>query len=286
MQQGLSEKAAKTIFLKNKCKRLLLTLTLAYSILLLGACSLQNKMLYHPQVESLAQQQQVAKNYGLQSWPSNDDCQGFLARPSTSQVAGTIILCHGNAGHALHRINYLPNLLQRGWRVLLLEYPAFGHRPGELGEEVFAQVTLAAIDGINKQFPGERLILMGESLGCGVACSSIKQINSEQVHALVLITPWDNLCDLASEKLPLLPASWFLNDPYDSAANLKDYKGFILIAAAEHDRVIPLHHALALRKKTPQSQWLLMPDCGHNSWMTQQGELFFSHFDKLVKKLE
>jgi pimeloyl-ACP methyl ester carboxylesterase len=227
----------------------------------LGAIFLwQDRLLYMPSRAAVAQ---VAAG-GLRPWPSADDFRGLVADPPGA-VRGTVVVFHGNAGHAGHRAYYAAALVPLGLRVILAEYPGYGPRPGVVGEATFvpdAEETLALAHRLH----GAPLLVAGESLGAAVAAAAAAR-QRELTAGLLLITPWDRLAHVASHHYPWLPVRWMLRDGYDSVANLAAYDRPVVVAVAERDSIVParygtaLHAALAAPKRL-----VIVADSEHNDW--------------------
>ncbi len=241
--------------------RVLLALLLA----VLGGCNLQKNMLYYPD-HSLPSPQQLAADR-IRFWPSESaqDYRGFIGPTPAGKARGTIVVFHGNAGTAAHRAFYTEALVPLGFRVVLAEYPGYGGRPGELGEESLVRDGRETVRLASEQF-GSPLYVLGESLGCGVAAAIAKDPSS-RIDGIILITPWDSLLSIAKDKFPWLPVRLLLSDSYDSVANLKAFGQRIAVVAAEQDEVIPPAHARKLYQSVQSEKQLwTIRGAGHNDW--------------------
>lgn len=231
--------------------------------LALAGCNLQRNMLYYPSTHLPTQASLAAKS--IQFWPSGPkDYRGFLGVPSGTPK-GTFVIFHGNAGTAAERAYYTRTLTRLGYRVLLAEYPGYGARNGEPGEDVLVSDAKEILFLAFEQF-GPPIVLLGESLGCGVAAAAVKDL-SVRIDGIILITPWDTLQSVAGEKFSWLPVRFFLRDTYDTIGNLRKYRGRIAIVGAERDEVIPIRHALALFESLAANKRMYtIKDAGHNDW--------------------
>ena len=234
---------------------------LAAAVLLGALTMLQDHLLYFPARASVAEMGRT----GLSPWPAPDNFRGLLAEPAGA-VRGTAIVFHGNAGHAGQRAYYAEALLPLGLRVILAEYPGYGPRDGALGESSLVADAAASIEAAHRQF-GAPLIVIGESLGAGVAAAAVAQ-QSGRVAGVLLITPWDRLENVASFHYPWLPVRWLLRDRYDSAAHLADFGAPVLVAVAERDSIVPARFGRALYDALPQPKRLVSIEAaGHNDWL-------------------
>lgn len=250
--------------------RILLYLLMGY-LLLVGITALaQKRMLYFPDpTPPSAANLRPAYGPALAVWPaaSNSTHRGYVsAEPLDSVPArGTVVVFHGNAGNARHRGYYPMALEPRGYRVILAEYPGYGGRDGEHGEAAFVADGRETVRRALAEFGGP-LWLWGESLGAGVA-TALAADSELPVAGVVLITPWDNLPDLAQALYWYLPARWLLRDRYDNRANLSKYPGPVAVLIAERDEIIPVSHSQRLYEALPdpKRRWIF-PGAGHNSW--------------------
>lgn len=225
--------------------------------------ALQDLFLYFPETLPPERYRAEALALRLAPWPSSDDFRALLREPDTPARA-TAVVFHGNAGHALHRAWYASILSGLGLRVLLVEYPGYGHRGGSLGEASFAGDGAQLLALARQRFPGP-VIVIGESLGAGVAGSVVAR---EPADAIMLITPWKDLPGLAGHHYPWLPTRWLLRDRYDTAANLASFRGPVALVIAERDQVIPPAFGRALFDALPNGRkhLLIVPGHGHNDW--------------------
>jgi hypothetical protein len=239
-----------------------LLLSIAAILLLLVAAlyAFQDRLLYYP---SRATPEALAGD-GLAAWPSPEDFRGLLHAPA-GRPRGTVLVFHGNAGHAGHRAYYAHEFGPLGWRVLLAEYPAYGPRQGRLGESSLVADAEETLAQAHRAF-GAPLVVVGESLGAGVAAAAAAR-RPESVAGLVLLTPWDRLARVATLHYPGLPVERMLRDRYESAAHLADFERPVVVVVAERDALVParlgrdLHAALRGPKRL-----VVIPGAGHNDW--------------------
>ena len=240
---------------------IMLWLVTACAIALAAPAMFQDSLLYHPTRAQAADMVSA----GLVAWPAEGDFRGLVAEPS-GPARGTALVFHGNAGHAGQRDYYAEALTRLGLRVILAEYPAYGPREGALGERSLVEDAGQTI-ALAHQLHGPPLLLIGESLGAGVAAAAgAKQ--REHVAALMLITPWDTLEHVAAYHYPWLPVSWLLRDRYDSAAHLASLGRPVLVAVAERDRIVPARFGTALYEALPGPKRLdVVRAADHNDWV-------------------
>lgn len=239
-------------------------------VLLAGGIALfQDRLLYFPEPVALPTLLAEAKQDGLRGWPAKGEFRGLLREPE-GPARATLVLFHGNAGHAGHRAYYTV-LVRFGVRVILAEYPGYGARPGMLGEEALVADAAETVAQAHREFGGP-VLLAGESLGAGVAAAAYARV-PEFVAALWLITPWDSLVNVARHHYPWLPVDWMLRDRYDSLTHLADAQIPVAVTLADRDTIVPARFGRHLYEqlRTPKRLWQLS-GAGHNDWL--------GHFDE------
>jgi pimeloyl-ACP methyl ester carboxylesterase len=238
-----------------------LSIVVAALLVLAALFMKQDRLLYFP---AHAPVEQMASGV-LGAWPDAASFRGLVAEPA-GVPRGTAVVFHGNAGHAGHRAYYAAMLTRLGLRVILAEYPAYGPRDGALGERSLVDDAAQTI-ALAHRLHGSPLLLIGESLGAGVAAAAAAS-QREQVAALMLITPWDRLEQVAAHHYPWLPVGWLLRDRYDSVVHLAQIGRPVLVAVAERDRIIPARFGTALYDTLPGPKRLeVVRAADHNDWI-------------------
>lgn len=236
-------------------------LAIVFILVLGGVTMLQDQWLYYPDkapVEELA-------GGPLRAWPTPDDFRGLVAEPD-GPVRGTAVVFHGNAGHAGHRGYYAAALTRLGLRVILAEYPGYGPRDGKPGEQALVDDADATVALAHRRY-GAPLLLVGESLGAGVA-AAVAARQHDRVASLLLVTPWDRLENVAAFHFPWIPVRWVLHDRYDSAAHLASFDRPVLVVVAEADSIVPARFGEALYDGlTAPKRRIVVPAADHNDWV-------------------
>ena len=215
---------------------MLLTLGIAYGLLLVAGCAWQRKLLYFPTKQSVVEAERLAAQEGFVPWlnPAGE-IMGWKM-PAIGLPTGSVLIVHGNAGCALNRDYIARPIHETGTLdVLVMEYPGYGARGGSPGKPSW----LAAIEEAFALLPKDRPIyLVSESLGTGVA-AYLAKTHPDQVAGMVMFVPYDSLPALAQSKMPVLLPYLFLVDRYQPSEWLKDYRGPVKVVLAGRDEVIP-----------------------------------------------
>ncbi|WP_051482081.1 alpha/beta hydrolase [Paraburkholderia nodosa] len=230
-------------------------------VLLEGVAMLQERFLYFP--EKVAIEDVVSER--LVTWPTTEAFRGLVGEPPGT-VRGTAIVFHGNAGHAGHRSFYASALNRLGLRVILAEYPGYGPREGSPNEACLVVDAQEAI-GLAHRLYGAPLLLIGESLGAGVAAAAGSR-ERDKVAGLMLITPWDKLEHVAAFHYPWAPVKWLMHDRYDSVTHLAAFGQPVLVVVAERDSIVPARFGEALHSALPGPKQLKIVEAAeHNDWI-------------------
>ena len=239
----------------------------------------QDRLLYFPDQASIAQMTSA----GLRSWPSELEFRGLVSEP-VGVTRGTAIVFHGNAGHAGYRAFYSSSLTPLGLRVILAEYPGYGPRSGKLGEASLVADAVETLSLAHRQY-GEPILLIGESLGAGVAAAAGAR-NSSQVAGLLLITPWNKLEQVARYHYRWLPVRWLLRDQYDTISNLAGFEKPVAVVVAQNDSIVPAQLGVSLQEALQAPKKLItLSSSDHNSWPAHVDQNWWrSAIEFLMKK--
>lgn len=255
----MTEKMAGTL-------KLLGTAGLLAALIYAGLCALlylgQRKMIYFPMCASEDSLRDQAAAEGLLPWHVGGRHAGW--QTTNIQARACLLMLHGNAGYAAHRISYFRELLRLTgeFQVFLLEYPGYGARPGEPTE---ASLVGAAREAMQSLPPDKPVYLMGESLGSGVAVAIWPEFQP-QVRGVILVVPFSSLREAARHHYPWLPTSLILRDRFEVETVLRGRDmGPLFVALAGRDEVVPM----ALGKKLFEAyggrkQIWIAPEAGHN----------------------
>lgn len=199
---------------------------------------------------------------GSAEWIENGTYHGKVCEPAGA-ARGTVVIYHGNAGTVDDRAALATALTARGFRVALAEYPGYGKREGSATIRKVLSASLEDFEIALAKWPGPVHVL-GESFGAGVAAEVVRK-HRDKVAGIVLITPWDSLANVVNAMF-VVPLSFLLHERFDSVEALSQYRGNIVIVAAERDEVLPVAHARALTKAVTAAAYLELRGAGHNDW--------------------
>lgn len=228
----------------------------------------QRSLLYHPRPLTAKQfQHEVQQRFTgrAEVLPGFDAVVLEPAQPAR----GTAILFHGNGGNGIDRAILSGEFLNRGYRLVLAEYPGYAARTGSASETALVNDARHLHREVVKRYPIEPITLVGESLGTGVAVQVAAGAAVAPAN-LVLITPFANMAEVAQRQVPLFPVRWLLRDRYASDRILPGYHGPVRVLVADKDELVGAPSGLALyevARSRGEADLVRVPGAGHNDWV-------------------
>lgn len=193
----------------------------------------------------------------------------------------TVIVCHGHRGSMADMLGIGPALWRAGNNVLLFDFRGNGDSgDGRQSLAHHEQLDLrAAIDWVVARRPGDRLAVMGFSMGAAVA--AMVGPTDERVEALVLDSPFADMLDVVRTTgrrwhLPAFPllamvdrvTGWRHGYRFADVRPVDVIGRFaprpLLLLHGDADRVIPLEHARRMLDAAGEpKQLVVFPGADH-----------------------
>lgn len=174
----------------------------------------------------------------------------------------TVVWFHGNG----QQIGDLPHLLHalssERLGVYAVEYPSYGLLDGPPSEaRTYASVE-AALRWLHGplETPSERITLIGQSLGTGVATEMALRGHGAR---LALLSPFTSTDDVAEGFAGRL-GSWLIPDHFDNASKASRVHVPVLILHGTRDRLIQGWMPVELERRFPEAALFWVKGAGHN----------------------
>jgi pimeloyl-ACP methyl ester carboxylesterase len=187
--------------------------------------------------------------------------------------APTLVHFHGNGEELADQVPLLRLLRAHGLGVFAVEYPGYGLARDELRQSADAEAAISRLRELG--VPRERTVLLGLSLGSGVAAEMALRGHGAR---LILLAPFTSVSDMAARMLPVLPARWLVRDRFDTAAKAARIAVPSLVVHGDHDEVIPLEMGRRVSELLPRSRLVIIAGGGHT-------DLFAEHADRVVSEI-
>jgi len=169
--------------------------------------------------------------------------------------AVVVVHFHGN-GEQLADLGHVIGALRgMGLGVLAVEYPGYGLAAGSPSEPALLSAARDALAFARDRLgvPAERIVLQGQSLGSGVASQLAAQGKGA---ALVLISPFTSMADMAGRLFPAIPVGRLVRDRYDTRSIAPGVRVPVLIVHGDWDEVVPFSMGEELRAPFRMRAWL------------------------------
>lgn len=238
------------------CASLGLAWALAVALMAWG----QERLLFHPQV--------LPQDWVFDAGP--DVHERWIEVPGgrlhalhlrQPQARGLVFYLHGNAGNLQGWFGGLEPYRRAGLDLFMLDYRGFGKSSCCIRSEAQLHDDVrAAWRAVAPEYAGRTRVLLGDSLGTGLAAALAAEVQPELT---VLVAPYRSITALARHHHPWVPPS-LLRYPLDTEAVLPRVKTPVLLLHGTHDRLIPIDHSRRLHILAPQAQLVEVPGAGHN----------------------
>ena len=151
----------------------------------------------------------------------------------------TLLMFHGNGSSAATSMRWLAPLLTEGYGLVAAEYREYSGNPGRASEAGLAADADAFFARARVVSGGGKLIVVGHSLGGGVAFGLARR---QKLDALVTIGTFTDLRTMAPAA-----ARWMISDRYDNAGAIVTLDEPCYLVHGTADQVVPYAHGQALR---------------------------------------
>ena len=257
--------------------RVIIGLVVAYLALLVLLYLFQNRFLYpapqdvHPPAPGF-EAVQLSTTDGL-------TLNAHWQPPEADQPS--VVFFHGNASSLAGATEATRLLATQGYGVLLVNYRGYGGNPGDPSEQGFYKDGHAAMAFLaDKGVRRARTIIIGNSIGSGAATHIANQFNT---GALILVSPFASLVEVASEAMPIAPVGLLLKDRFENIEKAPDLKMPVLIQHDTTDNVVPYSQGKRLSRAAKTSTFQSFEGSGHqlaygteaqiaqSEWLAEQG---------------
>ena len=268
---------------------ILMTIAIGYAVIVALLAVFQSHLVYFPGTgrELTATPQAVGLAYESVDVRTEDGetLHGWwVPAPGGDKAArGAVLFFHGNAGNISHRLDYLRMFNALGYSTLALDYRGYGRSSGSPSEEGTYRDALAGWRWVT-QTRGTKpqdIVVAGESLGGGVASWLAAR---HPPRALLLLSTFTSVPDLAAKIYPLLPVRLISRFSYDTLANLSEIKAPVFIAHSPDDEIVPFAHGQALFAAAGEPKQFLELRGGHNEGFIFTREEWVRAVDAFLKR--
>lgn len=183
------------------------------------------------------------------------------------EVLGPVVVFF--AGNASESGSYIDAFQQLETTVIMTNYRGFGGSDGNPSESAILKDAQVQMRWVKREFPERPIVLMGFSLGSGVAMLS----SNSEIEGLVLVSPYRSLVHVAKQSIPgLFPLDLMMRTRLDSSNHVEDLPEKILVLYSRRDTTIPANETLKLLELVPQAL-VIESSVQHNQLLGQKSNL-------------
>jgi uncharacterized protein len=209
----------------------------------------------------------------------------FYRVPGSDKLA---IVNHGNAGNIANRAYIANALTKAGCSVLLYDYRGYGLSTGTPSIIGILDDGVRVYDYARAtwKYPGNKILLYGESIGTAVTCNlALKRTCA----AVILQSGISSLLAAGRHLFVFLYAYPNFVFPEPHLYNVDAVKSIhvpILFLHGKMDHTVPYQQSEQLFANANEpKQLVLLPNCGHNDMGVQDSSQFHSAIEKFVAQI-
>jgi len=185
-----------------------------------------------------------------------------------------VVYFHGN-GEQIADTAWLADFFGRsGIGFASIEYPGYGLAAAK-GTPSEAALVDAAERGLRyvidqKKVAADKIVLMGQSLGTGVAMAMAERKFGSRV---VLFCPFTSLPEVGARVFPFLPARLLMRDRFDSISRAPNVNVPVLVLHGSADELIPVELGRNLAARLVNGKFVEIEGGHHNDlWLFSEVE--------------
>ncbi|HBS42460.1 MAG TPA: alpha/beta hydrolase [Oceanospirillales bacterium] len=234
------------------------------TVLILSGCTSLTRLYFQPQTVWVQTPERAGIEYRDVWLTAADGTQlhAWLLLPSApaDEPHSVVLYLHGNGENISTHTRSVFWLAQAGYPVLALDYRGYGASQGVSLMPSVLQDVVAAADWLRTAYPGQQLVVLGQSMGAALAVDFVAPYGAHfRVDLLIADAPFSGFRSIAADMLQrswigyllspltlLIPTRW---DPVDAAV---DIRVPTLILHSPDDRIIPQLQGRTLAAAVPE----------------------------------
>jgi len=208
--------------------------------------------------------------------------QGWFI-PSNSESDIAWLWFHGNGGNNGHRISELALAHHRtGVNIFIFDYRGYGESEGKPSEKGTYLDSRAAMEYLSSRpdVDKDRIVFMGNSLG---AALSVELALTQPPMAMILVSPFASVRDMAKLTLPFPPVGWMVRNHYDNVARISQLNVPLLVLHGDEDDLVPISQGRKLYEAANQpKRFQTLDGAGHNNTYEVNPDQFWGTINEFL----
>lgn len=233
---------------KKKWLRVLYLFFIYYSLGGVALYFLQDYILFHPVTLKKEQAFDFKQPHRDISIPINGSEEINLVDflPQDTLKKGLVLYFHGNKKNISWYADHMPMFTQKGYEVMMIDYPGFGKSKGKLTEKKLYDWALQLYKLAISRYPADSIIIYGKSMGTGIAA---QLASVRDCKRLILETPYYDFPSVVSHYLPIYPVRWMLHYHIPTHTYLESVTAPVSIFHGDADWVVSYSNSKKLSRE-------------------------------------
>lgn len=245
--------------------RILRLLAVAYLLVLLMFLFIENRLIFVPRSEPWVSWQPPTPGGEDVTFAAADGTKlagWYLPHPSPTAV---VLFANGNGGNMTYWREDFETIHHRCRATILgFDYRGYGRSEGSPSGAGILQDARAARTWLARRasVAEDRIVLMGRSIGGGVACDLAR----DGARGLVVESSFTSLPDVAALLFPWLPVRTFMRTRLNSVEAVVDYRNPLFVSHGDADELVPyaMGRKLYDAAASTQKRFYTVPGGMHN----------------------
>ncbi len=264
--------------------------SLAYGVTFLVLWSqLEKRFVFFPVAELLYTPSDVGLEYEDVTFQASDglNLQAWFIPGDPAAGSGlTWLWFHGNGGNIGHRIDELAQAHHRtGDDIFIFDYRGYGQSEGKPSEKGTYLDSQAAVRYLLSR-PGtdpSRVVYLGHSLGAAVA---VELSLDQPPMALVLVSPFASVRDMAGLALPFPPVAWLVRNHYDTISRIRRLNVPVLVLHGDLDDTVSISQGRKLYSAANEpKRFQVLEGAGHNDTYEAAAEQYWGAIESFLAEV-
>jgi alpha-beta hydrolase superfamily lysophospholipase len=242
----------------------LLVLSLPYALFSLLMYSIQDKIMFQPEVLPADFSYAFESDFKEINLKTKGKISLNALHFTTQDPKGFIVYYHGNAGNLSRWGSIVERYVKLGYDVLVMDYRGYGKSDGNPSEDALYNDAQLFYDYAVKHAKEEQIVVYGRSLGTALATKMAADNNPSK---LVLETPFYSIRDVANTRFRYLPVQWLLKYSFPSFSYAKKVHCPTIIVHGTNDVIVPYASGERLYNEFNEdlTTFVTIPDGQHNN---------------------
>lgn len=179
----------------------------------------------------------------------------------------TVIFLHGNWGSLGSSVAATRTFVERGMKVVVVEYPGYGGNAGIPTADGLDDAAVSTFDAVVASgTSASSIVVVGNSLGSAPA---IAIADRRRPAGLLLVSAFTDMRIMARRRFPLAPG-FLLTDAFDNLEAIRSVRVPTMIIHGSHDDFVPVDMGRGLASAVGAP--LRLVDAGHDAAYVQEAQ--------------